>query len=112
MLAVEADNAEIITVEGLGLNQLSPLQQAFLDHGAVQCGFCIPGVLMAAQAILNEGLQPNEQKICAGLSGNLCRCGGYNRFIKAICSAAGGNQRTEARKTGGNWPLKWGSASD
>jgi CO/xanthine dehydrogenase Mo-binding subunit/aerobic-type carbon monoxide dehydrogenase small subunit (CoxS/CutS family) len=108
MLAVEADNAEIITVEGLGLNQLSPLQQAFLDHGAVQCGFCIPGVLMAAQAILNEGLQPSEQKIRAGLSGNLCRCGGYNRFIKAICSAAGGISEQKHSKRGETGRLSGG----
>jgi CO/xanthine dehydrogenase Mo-binding subunit/aerobic-type carbon monoxide dehydrogenase small subunit (CoxS/CutS family) len=88
MLAVEADGAEIVTVEGLGGDELNPLQEAFLEQGAVQCGFCIPGVLISAQAILNEDADPDEDKIREGLSGNLCRCGGYNRIVKAVRSAS------------------------
>jgi CO/xanthine dehydrogenase Mo-binding subunit/aerobic-type carbon monoxide dehydrogenase small subunit (CoxS/CutS family) len=88
MLAVEADGAEIVTIEGLGNGGLNPLQEAFIEQGAVQCGFCIPGMLMSAQAILDEDADPDEQKIREGLSGNLCRCGGYNRIIKAVRSAA------------------------
>ena len=88
MLAVEANGADIVTVEGLGNGGLSPLQQAFIDEGAVQCGFCIPGMLMSAQAILDEDADPDEEKIRERLSGNLCRCGGYNRIIKAVRSAA------------------------
>jgi CO/xanthine dehydrogenase Mo-binding subunit/aerobic-type carbon monoxide dehydrogenase small subunit (CoxS/CutS family) len=88
MLAVEVNGADIVTVEGLGNGGLSPLQQAFIDEGAVQCGFCIPGMLMSAQAILDEDADPDEEKIRERLSGNLCRCGGYNRIIKAVRSAA------------------------
>src|SRR6516165_1249408 len=86
MLAVEADGAEVMTIEGLGAGGLSPLQQAFLEHGAVQCGFCIPGMLMAAQALLKQDPHPSEEKIREALSGNLCRCGGYNRIVAAVHS--------------------------
>ena len=88
MLAVEADGAEVTTIEGLGAGSLNALQQAFLKYGAVQCGFCIPGMLMAAQALLNQDQHPNEEKIREALSGNLCRCGGYNRIVAAVRSVA------------------------
>jgi CO/xanthine dehydrogenase Mo-binding subunit/aerobic-type carbon monoxide dehydrogenase small subunit (CoxS/CutS family) len=88
MLAVEADEAEVVTIEGLGAEKLNPLQEAFIDHGAVQCGFCIPGMIMSAQALLNEGLQADEEKIREALSGNLCRCGGYNRIVEAVRAVA------------------------
>jgi hypothetical protein len=88
MLAVEADGAEIMTIEGLGARGLNALQQAFLEYGAVQCGYCIPGMLMAAQALLNQDQHPNEEKIRGALSGNLCRCGGYNRIVAAVRSVA------------------------
>ena len=88
MLAVEADGAEVVTIEGLGVGGLNPLQQAFLDHGAVQCGFCIPGMLTSAQALLKQDPQPDDEKIREGLSGNLCRCGGYNRIVAAVRSVA------------------------
>jgi CO/xanthine dehydrogenase Mo-binding subunit/aerobic-type carbon monoxide dehydrogenase small subunit (CoxS/CutS family) len=109
MLAVEADGAEIVTIEGLGDGRLNPLQGAFLEEGAVQCGFCIPGVLMSAQAILNEDADPDEETIREGLSGNLCRCGGYNRIVKAVRSAAkvsrsGASAETFAGRDGGRRP--------
>jgi len=85
ILAVEADGAEIITVEGLGgENELDPIQQAFIDHGAVQCGFCTPGMIMAAKYLLDNNPSPNEAEIREALAGNLCRCTGYARIIEAI----------------------------
>ena len=98
MLAVEADGAEVMTIEGLGAGGLNTLQQAFLEYGAVQCGFCIPGMLMASQALLNQEPHPSEEKIREALSGNLCRCGGYNRIVAAVHSV-GNVGRT--RKCGG-----------
>ena len=105
MLAVEADDAEVVTIEGLGAEGVNPLQQAFIDHGAVQCGFCIPGMLMSAQAMLNEDLQPDDEKIREGLSGNLCRCGGYNRIVeavRAVAKADGNGKDTRGEKSVGN----------
>ena len=89
ILAVEADGAEISTVEGLAAEgRLSPLQQAFLDTGAVQCGFCIPGQLMSATALLAENPHPTVPEIQEGLAGNLCRCGGYLQIGEAVLAAA------------------------
>src|SRR5215471_16703346 len=105
MLAVEADDAEVVTIEGLGAEGVNPLQQAFIDHGAVQCGFCIPGMLMSAQAMLNEDLQPDDEKIREALSGNLCRCGGYKRIVeavRAVAKADGNRKDTRAKKSVGN----------
>jgi Aerobic-type carbon monoxide dehydrogenase, small subunit CoxS/CutS homologs len=94
MLAVEADGAEILTVEGLARDgHLNPLQQAFLDKGAVQCGFCTPGQLMAAQALLVENPHPNVAEIQDGLAGNLCRCGCYFQIAEAVLSVAEGEHR-------------------
>ncbi len=93
ILAAEADNCEITTVEGLaGEDGLSPLQQAFVDHNAVQCGFCTPGMLIAAHALLKRNPHPSEEEIRAALVGNLCRCTGYVNIVKAIqaSSAKGG----------------------
>jgi carbon-monoxide dehydrogenase small subunit len=93
MLAVEADNCEITTVEGLaGEHGLSPLQQAFVDQNAVQCGFCTPGMLISAHALLKRNPHPSEEEIREALVGNLCRCTGYVNIIKAIqaASAKGG----------------------
>jgi carbon-monoxide dehydrogenase small subunit len=91
MLAVEADGAEITTVEGLAVDHgLSPLQKAFLDKGAVQCGFCTPGQLMAAHALLSENPHPTEDEILEGLSGNLCRCGCYYQITEAVTAVAKG----------------------
>ena len=89
VLAVEADGAEIVTVEGLAHDgQLSPLQQAFGEHNAVQCGFCTPGVLISAHALLKRNPDPTEEEVREALVGNLCRCTGYLRFIQAVQAAA------------------------
>lgn len=89
MLAVEADGTEIVTVEGLGVRgELSALQQAFLDHGAAQCGFCIPGQLIAAKALLALNPHPSRADVEEGLAGNLCRCAGYEQIMEAVQAAA------------------------
>jgi carbon-monoxide dehydrogenase small subunit len=90
VLGVEADGANITTIEGLAVDgKLDPLQQAFLDTGAVQCGFCIPGMLMSAKYLLMNNPHPTELEIKQGLEGNLCRCAGYSRIIAAVKQAAG-----------------------
>ncbi len=95
VLAVSARNKEITTVEGLsGNGELHPLQQAFIDYGAIQCGYCTPGMLLSAKALLDENPQPTEEEIREYLVGNLCRCTGYSKIIEAIQKAAkemGGN---------------------
>ena len=89
VLAIEADDAIVITIEGLGSGgQLSSLQDAFLAQGAVQCGFCIPGMLMSAHALLAENPGPTEAEVREGLSGNLCRCAGYQGIVRAVLAAA------------------------
>ena len=89
MLAVEADGREVVTVEGLASgDKLSPLQEAFVEHNAIQCGFCTPGMLIAAHALLRRNPDPTEEEIKQALVGNLCRCTGYVRIIDAIQSAA------------------------
>jgi len=93
MLAVEADGHEVTTVEGLARlygdeDQLSPLQEAFVEHNAVQCGFCTPGVLISAHALLERNPDPTEEEIREALVGNLCRCTGYLRIIEAVQTAA------------------------
>ena len=94
VLAVQANRRNIQTIEGLETDQgLHPLQQAFVEKGAIQCGFCIPGMLLAAKALLDENPSPSEEEIRAGIAGNLCRCTGYVRIVKAIQSAAGALSR-------------------
>jgi carbon-monoxide dehydrogenase small subunit len=89
MLAVQARGRSVTTIEGLGKNgTLHPLQDAFVRHGVPQCGFCIPGVLMAAAALLAENPRPSEEEIRYGIAGNLCRCTGYTKMITAITEAA------------------------
>jgi carbon-monoxide dehydrogenase small subunit len=89
VLAVEADGASIETVEGLARDgELAPLQQAFLDTGAAQCGFCIPGQLMSARALLELTPHPSRAEIEEGLAGNLCRCAGYAQIFEAVERAA------------------------
>jgi carbon-monoxide dehydrogenase small subunit len=85
ILAVEVDGAEIVTVEGLARDgQLDPLQRSLIEFGAVQCGFCTPGMLITARALLDRNPSPDEGEIKDALRGNLCRCTGYTRIIDAI----------------------------
>lgn len=89
VLAVEADGRRIETVEGLSEEgDLHPLQKAFIDHNAVQCGFCTPGMLMSAKGLLERNPNPSEEEVREALAGNLCRCTGYVRIIDAVLDAA------------------------
>ena len=89
LLAVQADGASIRTVEGLGSDgELDPLQQAFSDHHALQCGYCTPGMLMSAKALLEENPRPSEEEIRKAIQGNICRCTGYVNIVEAIRAAA------------------------
>ena len=89
MLAMQARGRRVRTIEGLGgADALHPLQDAFVRHGVPQCGFCIPGVLMAAAALLDEKPRPSEEDIRYGIAGNLCRCTGYTKMVTAITEAA------------------------
>jgi aerobic-type carbon monoxide dehydrogenase small subunit (CoxS/CutS family) len=90
LLAVQADGATIETVEGLAEDeQLSPLQQAFSDHHALQCGYCTPGMLMSATALLRESPRPSDEEIAKAIQGNICRCTGYWNIVKAVKAASG-----------------------
>jgi aerobic carbon-monoxide dehydrogenase small subunit len=101
MLAVEADATTVTTVEGLAAgDRLHPLQQAFLDTGAAQCGFCIPGQLISAQALLELNPHPTREEVEEGLAGNLCRCAGYGQIIEAVLAAAEAADDAEAAKSG------------
>ena len=92
ILAVECQGAEVITIEGLEANgSLHPIQQAFIDHGAIQCGFCTPGMIMAAYALLESNPSATEEEIRRGVEGNLCRCTGYRKIIDAIMSLTQGD---------------------
>ncbi len=89
VLAVEADGHEIVTIEGLGGPEgLDPIQQAFIDQGGVQCGFCTPGMIMSAKYLLDNNHNPSEEEIAIALSGNYCRCTGYKNIVEAVKAAA------------------------
>jgi len=89
VLAGQADGCTVETIEGLSISgQLHPIQQAFVDAGAVQCGFCIPGMVMASKALLDHNPQPQEEDIRQALAGNICRCTGYTKIIQAVQMAA------------------------
>lgn len=96
LLAVAADGKEITTIEGLaGNGELHPVQQAFIDEGGFQCGFCTPGMIMSAKALLDENPSPTDEEIKNGIAGNLCRCTGYTKIFASIKAAArrmGGKQ--------------------
>ena len=89
-LAIECDGKHVQTVEGLAEgDRLSPIQEAFLDQGAIQCGFCTPGMLMSATALLRANPKPTREQINKALEGNLCRCTGYNAIVDAVLQASG-----------------------
>ena len=90
MLALEADGSDIMTIEGLaeGGGKLHPIQEAFVNYGAVQCGFCTPGMIMATKVILEENPDPSDEEIKKALAGHLCRCTGYVQIIEAVKAAA------------------------
>jgi carbon-monoxide dehydrogenase small subunit len=89
VLAADANGKEILTVEGLGRNgKLHPLQEAFIQEGAVQCGYCTSGMLLSAKALLDEDPDPGEEEVKKAIAGNLCRCTGYVRIVKAVLVAA------------------------
>jgi carbon-monoxide dehydrogenase small subunit len=89
VLAYQAEGSEIITAAGLGTKErMDPVQEAFVETGALQCGFCTPGMILAAKALLEENPNPNQEQIKRGLSGNLCRCTGYKKIIEAVDMAS------------------------
>jgi carbon-monoxide dehydrogenase small subunit len=88
-LALQADGREVTTVEGLADGEgLAPLQRAFLEEGGVQCGFCTPGMLISATALLRDNADPSEEEVRVGLAGNLCRCTGYDGIVRAVRGVA------------------------
>lgn len=89
VLAAEVEGKDILTIEGLAQDgKLNPLQKAFIEEGAVQCGFCTPGIILAAKAFLDSNPHPTESQIRQGIAGNLCRCTGYDKIVRAIMSVA------------------------
>ncbi len=96
LLAVKAKGKEVVTIEGLKGKEggLHPLQEAFMEHFVVQCGYCTPGMIMGAKALLDENPDPTEEEVRKGLSGNLCRCTGYVKIVEAVLAA---KQTTKAR---------------
>ena len=94
MLAVDAAGREIVTIEGLSKNgELHPLQDAFIQKGALQCGFCTPGMILTAKAALDEDASPSEEAIRRKIAGNLCRCTGYKKIVEAVSSVAASNRK-------------------
>lgn len=91
VLAVQADGADITTIEGMAAadGTLHPMQQSFMENHGLQCGFCTPGMVMAATSLLKENPNPTEDEVRIGLEGNLCRCTGYHNIVKAVLAAAG-----------------------
>jgi aerobic carbon-monoxide dehydrogenase small subunit len=96
VLAVQADGAEITTIQGLANGDLHPLQRAFREAHALQCGYCTPGMIMAAVDLLRDNPNPTEEQVRDGLEGNLCRCTGYQNIVRAVLSAAGNGARAES----------------
>ena len=91
MLAVQADGDDLLTIEGLANgSELHPMQQAFMENHGLQCGYCTPGMVMAAVSLLKENAHPSEREVRIGLEGNLCRCTGYHNIVKSVLAAANG----------------------
>jgi len=99
MLAPQADGREILTIEGLADPEPHPLQEAFVQKGAIQCGYCTPGVILTAKALLDATPNPGEEEIKSAIAGNLCRCTGYSKIVEAIQSCSG-SEPEEATKAG------------
>ena len=89
MLTLQAEGADIMTIEGLAGEELHPVQEAFRQNHGLQCGYCTPGMVMAAVSLLAENPSPTEEEVRVGLEGNLCRCTGYHNIVKAVLAAAG-----------------------
>ena len=107
MFAAQLDGRTVLTVEGLGRGEeLHPIQQSFVDHHAVQCGFCTPGILMSAHALLEENSKPERNEIVKAISGNLCRCTGYQSIIAGIEDAANRCRIEKSRKIKTNRSIK------
>jgi aerobic carbon-monoxide dehydrogenase small subunit len=99
LLAAQADGVEVTTIEGLASDgQLHPLQEAFWKHHGLQCGYCTPGMIMAAADLLARNPSPSEEDVRHGLEGNLCRCTGYHNIVKAVIDASGGDVETMSRE--------------
>ena len=100
VFAAQADGAEVTTIEGLaGDGALHPVQQAFHEHHGLQCGYCTPGMVMAATSLLEENPHPTEDEVRVGLEGNLCRCTGYHNIVKAVLAAASGDPTSQPAMT-------------
>lgn len=93
ILAPVADGREIVTIEGLGREKPHPLQEAFAEKGAVQCGYCTPGMILTAKALLDRNPRPDEAEIRAAIAGNLCRCTGYSKIVEAVQACAASESR-------------------
>ncbi|HEY0521079.1 MAG TPA: (2Fe-2S)-binding protein [Ilumatobacteraceae bacterium] len=92
VLAVQADGADILTIEGLAQNgEMHPMQKAFMENHGLQCGYCTPGMVMAATSFLKENPNPTEREVRLGLEGNLCRCTGYHNIVQAVLACAAGS---------------------
>ena len=92
MLAVQADGTDILTIEGLAQNgEMHPMQKAFMENHGLQCGYCTPGMVMAATSFLKENPNPTEREVRLGLEGNLCRCTGYHNIVQAVLACAAGS---------------------
>ena len=98
VLAVQADGAEITTIQGLANGEWHPLQRAFHEEHALQCGYCTPGMIMAAADLLRDNPSPTEEEVRDGLEGNLCRCTGYQNIVRAVLSAAEAGDRAAAEE--------------
>jgi aerobic carbon-monoxide dehydrogenase small subunit len=99
VLAVQADGADITTIQGLADGELHPLQRTFHEEHALQCGYCTPGMIMAAADLLKDNPDPTEDEVREGLEGNLCRCTGYQNIVRAVLKAAHGGTDTRSEET-------------
>lgn len=98
VLALDCQGKDVLTIEGLDTDgKLHPLQQAFVDHGAIQCGFCTPGMVLTAKALLDENPKPTEKEVRQAIAGNICRCTGYSNIVEAILAASENGEAPRTR---------------